>query len=58
MPNMEELLIQILVEITWHRTAQLFISNIDLDYAYGQMILSIETSRQCGFAISGAKYSG
>ena len=33
-------------------------SKIDLDYAYGQMKLSEETSRQCVFAIIGAKFSG
>ena len=31
---------------------------IDLDYAYGQLKLSEETSRQCVFAITGAKFSG
>ena len=36
MPNMGELLNQILVEITRDRTLQLFISKNDLDYAYGQ----------------------
>ena len=44
MPNMEELLNQILVEITRDRTLQLFISKNDLDYAYGQMKLSEETT--------------
>ena len=46
MPNMEELLNQISVEITRDRTTQLFMSKIDLDYAYGHMKLSEETSRQ------------
>ena len=55
---MEELLTQISVENTRDRTLQLFISKIDLDYAYGQMKLSEETSRQCVFAITGAKFSG
>ena len=55
---MEELLNQISVEIPRDRKAQLFISKIDLDYAYGQMKLSKETSRQCVFAITGAKFSG
>ena len=40
MPNMEELLNQISVEITRDRTKELNISKIDLDYAYGQMKLS------------------
>ena len=53
MPKMEELLNQISVEISRDRTLQLFISKIDLDYAYGQMKLSEETSRQCVFAKTG-----
>ena len=53
MPNMEELLNQISVAITKDRTKKLMISKIDLDYAYGQMMLSEETSRQCIFAITG-----
>ena len=58
MSNKEELLNQISVEITRYRTMQLFISKIDLDYAYGQMKLSEETSRQCAFALTGGKFSG
>ena len=57
-PNMEELLNQISVEITRDRTKEMMISKIDLDYAYGQMKLSKETSRQCVFAIIGGKFSG
>ena len=58
MLNMEELLNQISVEITGDRTLQLFMSKIDLDYAYDQMKLSEETSRQCVFALTGGKFSG
>ena len=53
MPNMEKLLNHVSVEITRDRTAQLFLSKIDLDYAYVQMKLSDETSRQCVFALTG-----
>ena len=53
LPNMEQLLNQISVEITRERTVQLFLSKIDLDYAYGQMKLSEETSRHNVFAPSG-----
>ena len=55
---MEELLKQILVEITRDRRKELLMSKIDLDYAYGQMKLSKETSRQCVFAITGGKFNG
>ena len=58
MPNMEELLNQISVEITKDRTKELMMSKIDLDYEYGQMMLSEETSRQCVFAITGGNFSG
>ena len=52
MPNMEELLNQISVEITKDQMKKLMISKIDLDYAYGQVMLSDERSRQCVFAIT------
>ena len=58
MPNMEDLLNQISVEITRDRTTQLFLSKIDLEYAYGQMKLSEETSRQCVLALTGGNFSG
>ena len=58
MPNTEELLNQISEEITRTRTVQLLIPKNDLDYAYVQMNLAQETSRQCVFAITGAKFSG
>ena len=57
MPNMEELN-QISVEITRDLTVQLFISKIDLDYAYGQMKLYEKTSQQCVFAKTGENFSG
>ena len=57
MPNMEELLNQISVEITRDQTKELMMSKVDLDYAYGQMKLSKQTSRQCVFAITGGKFS-
>ena len=55
---MEELLNRNSVEITRDRTKDLKMSKIDLDYAYGRMELSKETSRQCVFAITGGKSSG
>ena len=44
-PKMEKLLNQISVEITRDRTKELMLSKFDLDYAYGQIKLSKETSR-------------
>ena len=54
-PNMEELLNHISIEITRDRTMQLFISKIDLDYACGQIKLSEEISGQYVFALTGGK---
>ena len=51
-PNLEKLLNQSSAEITHDRT------KIDLDYAYGQIKLSEEASRQCGFALIGGKFNG
>ena len=58
MPIMEELLYHISVEKTRDCTVQQFISKIDLDYSYGQMKISEETSRQCVCAVTGGKFSG
>ena len=54
---MEEFLNQILVKISRDRTEELFISKIDLDYAYGQMKLSKETSGQGVFTITVGKFN-
>ena len=57
MTNMEELLNQISVEITRDRPVHLFISKIDLSYAYGQMKVSEETCLQCVFALTEGNFS-
>ena len=56
LPNMEELLNQISVEVTKDRTKELRTSKIDLDCFYGQMMLSEDTSRQCVFAFTGKNF--
>ena len=55
MPNMVELLNQISAELSKNDTDPIWISVIDLDYAYGQMKLAPETSKHCNFAITGEK---
>ena len=57
MPNMDELLNQISAELSKNDTP-IWISIIDLDYAYGQMKLAPETSKHCNFAITGEKING
>ena len=58
MVNMEILLKQISVEITKNRTMQLVSSEIDLDYAYGQMRISKATSGHCVLEITRGKFNG
>ena len=58
MPNMDELLNQISSELSKNELDPIWISIIDLDYAYGQMKLSPETSKHCNFAITGEKING
>ena len=58
MPNMDELLNQISSELSKNELDPIWISVIDLDYAYGQMKLSPETSKHCNFAITGEKING
>ena len=49
---MGELLIQIPTEITRVQNEPVWISRTDLEYAYGQLKLFEETSRQCDFALA------
>ena len=53
MPNMEELLNQISAELSRNDHDPIWISVIDLDYAYEQMKLAPETSKHCNFAVTG-----
>ena len=56
MSNMEELLNQTLVEQTRDGTVTLPIQKYDLDYAYGELKLSKQTSRKSVSAIIDAKF--
>ena len=58
MPNMEELLNQISAELSKNDHDPIWISVIDLDYAYGQMKLAPETSEHCNFAMTGEIING
>ena len=57
MPNMKELISQISAEIT-QSDGEIWMTKIDLDYAYGQAELSAEASRQCVFSIIGGEFTG
>ena len=58
MPNMEQLLNQISTELSRNDHDSIWISVIDLDYAYGQMKLAPETSKHCNFAVTGENMNG
>ena len=58
MPNMEELLNQISAELSRNNHDAIWISVIDLDYAYGRMKLAPETSKHCNFAVTDENMNG
>ena len=58
MRNMEELLNQISTELSSNDHDPIWISVIDIDYAYGQMKVAPETSRHCYFAVTGENMNG
>ena len=58
MPNMEDLINRISTEISKNDEDELWISKIDLDYAYGQLELDEETKKHCVFALIGGKVTG
>ena len=53
-----ELLNQISEELSRNDHDPIWILVIDLDYAYGQMILAPETSKHCNFAVTGEYMNG
>ena len=57
MLNMEELISQISVKIT-QNNGEIWMSKIDLDFAYGEAKLSAEASRHCVFSIIGGDFTG
>ena len=57
MPNMEELISKISTKIT-KGEGEIWMSKIDLDYAYGQAKLSEEAAKHCVFSIIGGDFTG
>ena len=58
MPNKDELLNQISTELSKNDTNPIWISVVDLEYAYGQMKLAPETSKHSNFALTGEEING
>ena len=57
MPNIEELISKISAKITKDE-GEIWMSKIDLDYAYGQAKLSKEAAKHCVFSIIGGDFTG
>ena len=57
MPNMEELISKTSAEIT-KSSEEIWMSKIDLDYAYGQVKLSEEASKHSVISIIGGDFTG
>ena len=58
MPNMEELISRISRKIADGPADEIWISKFDLDYAYGQLLLSREARNLCIFAVTGGHFTG
>ena len=54
---MEELISKISAEIT-RNSGKIWMSKIDLDYAYGQAKLTVEAAKHCVFSIIGGDFTG
>ena len=57
MPNMEELISKISAKFT-KGDGDIWMSKIDLDYAYGQAKLSREAAKHCVFSMIGGDFTG
>ena len=58
MPNMEELISRIYRKIANGPADEIWASKPDLDYAYGQLLLSREAQNLCIFAVTGGDFTG
>ena len=58
MPNLEELNSRISRKIADGPADEIRTSKLDLDYAYGQLLLSREARNLCIFAVTGGKFTG
>ena len=58
MPNMEELISRISRKIADGNKDEIWISKLDLDYAYGQVKLSEKAKNLCIFTVTGGNFTG
>ena len=58
MPNIHELIDNIALQLSNKDSGEVWFSNLDLQYAYSQLQLCTDTSKQCNFSIIGGKTTG
>ena len=58
MPNMEQLISRISRKIADGPADEIWISKFDLNFAYGQLLLSREAQNLCIFAVTGGNFTG
>ena len=58
MPNVEKLISGRSRKIADGRADEIWISKFDLDYAYGQLLLSRDARNLCIFAVLGGNFTG
>ena len=58
MPNMEKLISRISRKIADGPADEIWTSKLDLDYAYGQLLLSREARNLCIFSVTGGNFTG
>ncbi len=58
MPNLQELLDRISIKISQNTSERLYITVIDLKYAFGQIRLHEDTAKHCVIALVGGKVTG
>ena len=58
MPNMEELISRLSRKTADGPADEIWTSKLDLDYAYGQLLLSKEAQNLCIFSVTGGNFTG
>ncbi len=58
MPNIEDLMDRIADVISSKGRGKVWFTSIDLKYAYGQLVLALETALQCNFSLVGGAATG
>ena len=58
MPNVDELIDGVSQTVTENKSGTLYLTVLDLKYAYSQLKLAADTAKQCNFNIVGGKATG